>query len=132
MATRWREHEERSGQSSLYRGYNVRFQKRSRSTGKTPDFFGIRKGNSRDRIVGDAKWCLQSKKRHIDQVAGYKKRPFCAGRGVLHYPANAEIADRLRGYGRSKNVTIVRTRVFKVKERRSGILGPLKKKKYKR
>ena len=132
MAIRWREHEERSGKSSLYRRYDIWTQKRSRSTGKRPDIFGIRKGNSRDRIVGDAKWCVQAKKEHVDQVGRYKGHPFYAGRGVLHYPANAEIADSLREYGKSKSVTMVRTRVSKTKERQSGILGSFKKKKYKR
>lgn len=125
MSTRWREHEQRAAQSSLYKGYNLRTQKKSSSTGKRPDFFGIGKGDPKDRIVGDAKWSLKARKAHVDQVNEYKRYPFFAKKAALQYPQNAGIPKSVREYAKAKNVKIVRTSVPKVKELIGGLIGRL-------
>ena len=132
MSARWREHEEIVATSSVYDGYNLQTQKWSRSARKRPDFFGISKNDPRKRIVGDAKWTITASRKHVDQVVGYKRPPFYAQIGVLHYPKNVNISDDVRKYAKSKNVMILMTEQSKCKTRRPGFFGFLWKKFYER
>lgn len=130
MATRWRDHEDQSIKSSLYKGYKVKAQKSSKSTGKRPDIFGISKTDSKDRIIGDAKWTLLAKKTHINQNLNYRKHPFYASKGVLHYPANALVPKEIKQLAKAKNIKIVKTRTKKEREREPGFFSFFSEKKY--
>jgi len=127
----WRKHEENCKKSKYYKDYDMQWQKHSTSTKKRPDGFGINRDNPKDRVVGDAKWCVEAKKKHIDQIQNYKQHPFYSKKGVLHYPQNAKISKNVRDYAKQKNVIITRTKRKKIKEP-SGLLKILIEQEYKR
>jgi hypothetical protein len=129
MLTRWREHEERVRQSSLLRGWRVFAQKKSRSTGLRPDFLAV---DGRSRHIHEAKWCKNATKAHIDQARRYRGFPFFAQESAIHYPHNANIPDSVRQYARENRVRLIRTRVDKLKERRSGIFAIFQRRHYAR
>ena len=126
----WRIHEKISRKSSYYSNYKMWEQKQSTSTGKRPDFYGVSKINSRERIVGDSKYTTRGSKKHVRQIQKYKQHPFYANIGVLHYPLNTHISDDFRKFATEKNVIITRTRMMKVKERQPGLIGIFKPKAY--
>jgi hypothetical protein len=106
----WRRHESMVGQhlEDEFPEHHWQPQKRSKSTGKRPDFFGT---HGRDRIVADAKHTPVVKKEHVDQIVRYKSHPFYAKHGRLMYPKDVHYSDKMAEYvSTKKGVSIGRTR----------------------
>lgn len=113
---RWRRHEERARETSLFTGYRITEQKVSTSAGKRPDFFGISKRDPTKRIVGDAKYVRELTPSHVKQVRGYKGYPFFAQKGVIVVKKSTKVPDRVRDMARDSNIKIVRKRARRQSE----------------
>lgn len=122
---RWRKHEERARNTSLFTGYKITEQKVSRSAGKRPDFFGVSKRDPSKRIVGDAKYVKELNASHVKQVRGYKGYPFFAQKGVIVVKKSTKVPDDVRELARESNIKVVRMRARKPSEKKKGFWDSL-------
>lgn len=107
---RWRQYEKRVRSSTVFRGYRVKQQKQSTSTGMRPDFFGVSRDDPRQRIVADAKYVKELTPQHVDQVRKYKGHPFYAQEGVIFVKKTTRVPEDVREYARDSSIRIIRKR----------------------
>jgi hypothetical protein len=112
--TRWRRYEEKARGSSFFRGYKIFAQKVSTSTGKRPDYFGISKGNRRQRRIADAKHVKELTPSHVRQVKRYKGYPFFAQGGAIIIKRSTRVPKHVRDLVRESNLRIIRRRARRV------------------
>ncbi|MCH7647212.1 MAG: hypothetical protein IIA83_01210 [Thaumarchaeota archaeon] len=104
----WKSLEKKGEKSKYFRGCKLETQKRSKSTGKRPDYFCTDPKNPRRRIVGDAKNVKRVTKKEIDKVKSYAGHPYYATERVLVTNKSAKLSRADKKYAKERNVKIDR------------------------